>query len=122
MTPLSQISKFMKTCRFTTILMLALLLMCSAQAQETAPSLSLSKAAKLAEDAIASASLPADCFVRSVTLKDNSYYQVRFRPAASAEGTVGLPQKVEVIKVSMDGKVSFEQIDATVRSRVRVIR
>jgi hypothetical protein len=108
--------------RTATILVAILYATCTGSAEETAPSLSLSKAAKLAEDAIAAASLPADCFVRSVTLMDNAYYQVKYKPSpASSEGAT--TRKVDVIKVSMDGKVTFGHFfDSPSRQRIRVIR
>lgn len=94
---------------------------CTAFAEEKAPSLPLSKAAKIAEDAIAAASLPADCFVRSVLLMDNAYYQVKYRPTPALPDE-GESVKIDIIKVTMDGKASFEQIDQQARRRIRVSR
>ena len=107
--------------QFASIFVAILYMTCTGLAQETAPSLSLSKAAKLAEDAITAASLPADCFVRSVTLMDNAYYQVKYKPsAASIEGVDTTVRKLDIIKVSMDGKVTFEQVESPSRTRIRV--
>ena len=82
-------------------------------------SCSSASAAFSAEDAIAAASLPADCFVRSIDLIDSAYYRVKYKPTpALAEGEASV--KIDIIKVTMDGKVSFEQVDTPARRRIRV--
>ena len=85
-------------------------------AEETPPTLSLSKAAKLAEDAIASASLPADGFLRSITLVQTAdapaYYRATFKPPPIRRAQVGSEPPtvtIDFIRIVMDGKVSFEK-------------
>jgi hypothetical protein len=93
-------------------------------ADDTPPTFPLSKAAKLAEDAITSASLPADCFLRSLTLIQSpdaaSYYRATYKPTASRRIQVGTdpgPVTLDVIHITMDGKVSFEHETFPVRQR-----
>lgn len=102
-------------------------------AEDAPPSMPLSKAAKLAEDAIAAASLPADCYVRSimyVPAGDSGYFRVAYKPtqhhtvvlngnpAAAAE-----PITLDLIKVSLDGKVAFvkEEVPNQDRKRIHVV-
>jgi hypothetical protein len=87
----------------------------SALAEEPRPALPLSKAAKLAEDAIASASLPANCFLRSIALIQNTeaaaYYRATYKPLVTERVQVGTdspPPTMDVIHIALDGKVSFE--------------
>lgn len=96
-----------------------------ALAGDTSPTLPLSKAAKLAEDAITAASLPADCFLRSITFvqppEGAPYYRASYKPAVSRRVQVGTdpgPVTLEVIHVAMDGKVSFEQETLPTRQRI----
>jgi hypothetical protein len=88
----------------------------TALADETLPTLPMSKAAKLAEDAITSASLPADHFIRSITLIQSAeapaYYRALYKPPLILRVQVGIeppPPTVDFIRVAMDGRVSFEQ-------------
>jgi hypothetical protein len=101
------------------IFLLTILLSTSfALAEDAAPSLPLSKAAKLAEDAIAEAKLPADCYVRSIALvrKEDApaYYRATYKLV-----TLPSPAKFDIIRITMDGKVSFEQENSPL-PRVRV--
>jgi hypothetical protein len=98
----------------------------AAFADDTAPTLSLSKAARLAEDAIASASLPSDCYLRSISLTKSadgaSCYRAIYKPTgtrnAQSETEPG-SVTVEFINVTMDGKVSFEHEKIQPRERVK---
>ena len=97
----------------------------TAPAAEQPPALSLGKAANLAEVAIASASLPADCFLRSMELvrkpdpatfyrtTSPPYYRATFRPPPEQPSRLVDPVSqtvtVEIIRIAMDGKVSFEK-------------
>jgi hypothetical protein len=89
-----------------------------ALAEDAAPTLPLSKAAKLAEDAIAEAKLPADCYVRSIALvrKEDApaYYRATYKLLALPS-----PAKFDIIRITMDGKVSFEE-EYSPTPRVRV--
>lgn len=98
------------------ILAATALIDCSAFAQEAAPKFPLSKAAKLAEDAIAAASLPADCYLRSISLVEKpdvpAYFRATYKPPVTRRVRVNAepsPIILEFIRISMDGKVSFEQ-------------
>jgi hypothetical protein len=116
----------MKSRRIILAASAALLLHLTAFSEDPAPKLVLSQAAKMAEDAVAKAGLAADRFVRSVTLvqppKAAPYYRVTYRPLVIQRAEVGgdsTPGMLDVIHVSMDGKVSFEQEE--MRRRVRTI-
>ncbi len=78
------------------------------------PALSLSKAAKLADDALAKRRLPPDFFLHSVILVEEdgaeSYYRVAYAPEAkdgSEEASKPSLSGIQVMRVSMDGKVSL---------------
>lgn len=96
----------------------------SATAQEAAPKLPLSQAAKLAEDAIAAASLPADCFLRSITLSEKdgvAFYQGTYKPTVRRRVKVDSapePITIDFIRLSMDGKVTFESEEMAPRRRI----
>lgn len=95
-------------------------------ADETPPALPVSKAAKLAEDAIASASLPPDCFLRSIALIQSpdapAYYRATYKPPLTRRVQVGTEPPlatVDVIRIAMDGKVSFEQEELRARRSIQ---
>ena len=117
----------MNTNRLALVLVTILSIAGSAFAQEAAPKLALSKAAKLAEDAIAAASLPADCYLRSITLMEKldgtAYFRATYRPIPTNRVRVNAepsPVTFEFIRISMDGKVSFEHEEITSRRRIQV--
>ena len=94
-------------------------LVCALHAAEgEAPALSISKAAKLAEDAIAAAALPADCYVRAISLQQRAgvdpYYSViykpnsfaRPKPAEGESAPAATSASIDVLRITMDGKVT----------------
>jgi len=104
------------------LLITTILFACAAFADEARPTLTLSEAAKLAEDAITSASLPADCYLRSITLIQTpdatAYYRATYKPKVTRRlrvqvGAPPSPHTLDVICIAMDGKVSFEQEELT---------
>jgi hypothetical protein len=98
-----------------------LLLRLTAFSQESPPTLPLSKAAAIAEEAVAAGKLPSDRFVRSILLlqkRDGSwFYRVSYKPRITQRmleaGSDEKPPVEDVIHVSMDGKVTFEQEEIT---------
>ncbi len=94
---------------------------------ETAPPLSLAKAAQISEGVIEEANLPPDCFLRSIQLKMNTagtlYYRVLYKPvpAPPVEDKGEEAPKIDVIHVSMGGEAVFLKEDAPVARRRRVI-
>ena len=116
----------MKPYPIASILAIVVLMASNLLAQDVAPALSLSKAAKLAEDAITSAALPEDCFLRSISLVQNPdsapYYRAGYKPPVRRRSIVGAeaadaaPVVIDVLHIAMDGKVSFEQ-ETPIRNR-----
>ncbi len=105
----------------------ALLLTCvGAFSEDTATILPSYRATRLAESAIRTARMPRDCYVRSTTLIQESgaapYYCIHYKESASQPADGDSDKRfftVDVIHVSMDGRVSFEQEKR--KRRVRVI-
>jgi len=104
-------------------------LVCGLHGADEAPARSISKAAKLAEDAIAAASLPADCYVRAISLQQRAgadpYYSViykpnsfaRPKPAEGESAPATTSASIDVLRITMDGKVTFEKLGMNMRPR-----
>ncbi len=95
--------------------------------QETAPLLSLAKAAQLSEDLIGKTNLPPGCFLRSIQLvvspEGVQYYRGLYKPESAPQGDAQGQEtlKTDVIHVSMSGEAVFVQEDAVVVRRHRVV-
>lgn len=106
----------------------------SATAKDSAPSLPFSKAAQIAQTTLEELHLPAEYFIRSISLSttmdasDKPIYEARFEPPVRRrvikqdDPTVTDPQPIiyRIIVVLMDGTAKVEQREFTpTRSIVR---
>ena len=105
--------KHMKT---PSIIFAAILCISTLQAED-APSLSLDKAAQIAQAALTDLHLPANNFLRSISLQRNpsetpsDYYIATFEPKNERKiikgGSISAePTKIKFIKIAFDGKAS----------------
>jgi hypothetical protein len=117
--------QFMKFKRLTAIFAAIVVIASGAFAQQL-PTLRMSEAAKLAEDAITAASLPAECYLRSISLVEKPseppYYRATYKPAVTRRVRVDSepePIIVEFMCITIEGKVSFERDEMNPPRRIR---